>query len=354
MKRQSQSRKLETARRATAGNARGFALAGWFLRWRRKFSDRLSPWLAGQNPIAKTTVLGFVAGALVTSIYLPITGAWLAELLVRAASERAVDDAQLGVSRQLSLIDFQAPHTQTQLDELSVRLGPSLAPLIAPGSGVVRVNVLAIDGTIIYSDAHELRGRVLAPSEKPLLAKALGGNAASELSSLSTLENEDLRARYSSVIEVYVPIRLDGQVVGAYELYQDSGIVRWIFPLAWVTLAITFAVLANLATRVLPRSRPHLGGPNGRRELHASGSQSQGFGSRLTPRELEVLRSMATSHSYQEIAALLMVSQETVRTHAKSILHKLGQRDRTQAVLTALRTGLLDLEVNEDEADKIP
>jgi DNA-binding NarL/FixJ family response regulator len=39
---------------------------------------------------------------------------------------------------------------------------------------------------------------------------------------------------------------------------------------------------------------------------------------------------MATSHSYREIARELVVSEETVRTHAKSVLGKLGQHDRTE------------------------
>jgi DNA-binding NarL/FixJ family response regulator len=63
----------------------------------------------------------------------------------------------------------------------------------------------------------------------------------------------------------------------------------------------------------------------------------------LSPRELEVLRLMATSHTYREIASQLVVGEETVRSHVKSILHKLGQPDRTQAVVAAVKAGLLQL-----------
>ncbi len=63
----------------------------------------------------------------------------------------------------------------------------------------------------------------------------------------------------------------------------------------------------------------------------------------LSPRELEVLRLMATSHTYKEMAGQLIVSEETVRSHVKSILHKLGQPDRTRAVVSAVKAGLLDL-----------
>lgn len=64
---------------------------------------------------------------------------------------------------------------------------------------------------------------------------------------------------------------------------------------------------------------------------------------RLTPREEEVLRLMATPSTYREIAEQLYVSEETVRSHAKRILSKLDQPNRAQAVLAAVRVGLLEL-----------
>ena len=52
---------------------------------------------------------------------------------------------------------------------------------------------------------------------------------------------------------------------------------------------------------------------------------------------------MAANHTYREIAAELVLSEGTVRTHAKNILRKLQQPDRAQAVIAAMRTGLLQL-----------
>ena len=63
----------------------------------------------------------------------------------------------------------------------------------------------------------------------------------------------------------------------------------------------------------------------------------------LTPREQEVLHWMATPNTYREIASQLYVSEETIRSHAKRILSKLQQPNRAQAVLAAMRMGLLDL-----------
>ncbi len=63
----------------------------------------------------------------------------------------------------------------------------------------------------------------------------------------------------------------------------------------------------------------------------------------LTPRELEVLEWMASPNTYRQIAKQLSVSEETVRSHAKNILEKLGQPNRSQAVLFAIKQGYIKL-----------
>jgi DNA-binding NarL/FixJ family response regulator len=92
------------------------------------------------------------------------------------------------------------------------------------------------------------------------------------------------------------------------------------------------ALLAPSVTRRLIAEFSRLGAPRApsRRRLE-----------QLTERETEVLALVATGRSNAEIAAQLVVAEQTVKTHVGRILAKLGVRDRTQAVVFAYETGLV-------------
>ncbi|PIY44256.1 MAG: DNA-binding response regulator, partial [Armatimonadetes bacterium CG_4_10_14_3_um_filter_59_10] len=64
----------------------------------------------------------------------------------------------------------------------------------------------------------------------------------------------------------------------------------------------------------------------------------------LSPRQTEVLRLIAEGKSNKEIADALFIAEGTVKTHVNAILTKLDAADRTQAVMIALKRGLVRLD----------
>lgn len=96
----------------------------------------------------------------------------------------------------------------------------------------------------------------------------------------------------------------------------------------------TSVVAPRVLRRMLDLFAPHL--PTG-------GAAAPGPDPRLgalTPRELDVLRLIAVGASNAEIAAELVVSETTVKTHVGNVFAKLGARDRVQAVIIAYECGL--------------
>ena len=63
----------------------------------------------------------------------------------------------------------------------------------------------------------------------------------------------------------------------------------------------------------------------------------------LTPRELDVLRLVAGGNANKEVGARLSLTEETVKSHVRSILAKLKANDRTHAVAIGVRRGIIDL-----------
>jgi DNA-binding NarL/FixJ family response regulator len=92
------------------------------------------------------------------------------------------------------------------------------------------------------------------------------------------------------------------------------------------------ALLSPSVTRRLIAEFARMGAPRGpsRKKLQD-----------LTERETEVLALVARGLSNAEIAGRLVLAEQTVKTHVSRILMKLGLRDRTQAVVLAYETGLV-------------
>ncbi len=73
------------------------------------------------------------------------------------------------------------------------------------------------------------------------------------------------------------------------------------------------------------------------------GKGVESFVSPLTPREIEILNYMARGYFNKQIAVSLNISEQTIKNHVTSILRKLDANARTQAVVTAIKRGLITL-----------
>jgi DNA-binding NarL/FixJ family response regulator len=129
---------------------------------------------------------------------------------------------------------------------------------------------------------------------------------------------------------------LDDYVFGALRA-GASGFVLKDAPAAELVHAVRVvaagdALLAPSITRRLIADYTARGRPD-RRSATALGE--------LTPRETDVLRLIAHGQSNQEIAATLVLAEQTVKTHVSRVLTKLGLRDRAQAVVFAYESGLV-------------
>jgi DNA-binding CsgD family transcriptional regulator len=132
-----------------------------------------------------------------------------------------------------------------------------------------------------------------------------------------------MEAAWSRLVEA-------GCVAGPYELAMPAS----------ARLEITYYALADVLPGVHLAAFAPAGWPEREliRSLELPGLVET---STLTPRELEVLELAAEGHGARRIAAELVVSPSTVRTHFEHIYAKLGVRDRAAAVAKAMRLGFI-------------
>jgi DNA-binding CsgD family transcriptional regulator len=258
---------------------------------------------------------------------------YLSGILLNQVTARAIDHVEVGVEPNLSPLDFQPPYTTDKLNDIDARVDVILARARQDGSGILRVNLFARDGTVLYSDLASLRGRMISPLTDGLVRGALAGLPGAALVSLDSPETDDLLADYGNAFQACAPVVINGEVLGVYELFQDPAPINGLRPPLWGTaaaLAAAFFVLLRLAPTLLlrPRTAP---APNPRRLVESN----------LTRREIQVLDLLAQGCTYRSIGDRLVISEETVRTHVKSILHKFGEPNRAGAVAAAKRAGLL-------------
>jgi diguanylate cyclase (GGDEF)-like protein/PAS domain S-box-containing protein len=100
-------------------------------------------------------------------------------------------------------------------------INADLERLVAAGK-ILRIKIWAPDGTVVFSDLPALRGRQFAPDAD--LSEVMEGNLSTDFSSATDAENIFERGLAQDFLSIYLPIRSpgDGQVIGAYEVYEDA------------------------------------------------------------------------------------------------------------------------------------
>ena len=93
------------------------------------------------------------------------------------------------------------------------------------------------------------------------------------------------------------------------------------------------------AVRAVAKGKTYIDPSIGRQLLESTASDAA-----LTPREVEVLRHLALGLSNKEIAAALAVGEETIKTHVGNVLAKLQVENRAQAIVQAIKRGLVALD----------
>lgn len=204
---------------------------------------------------------------------------------------------------------------------------------------------------VLLADDHELvrlaLRAVLEEAGMEVVGEAAGGVEAVELTERLRPDVLILDMRMPDMSGVQVCERLlqsapevrivvlssfadDEDVFGALACGAASYIMKDVAPDALVA-----------AIRGVASGQTILDGGVAQRVIEGSRPASPPEGDALSPREREVLALMAEGLTNREIAARLWISGPTVKSHVSHILEKLGQPDRTQAIVFAMSCGLV-------------
>jgi DNA-binding NarL/FixJ family response regulator len=202
--------------------------------------------------------------------------------------------------------------------------------------------------------------RVLAVDDHPLLREGIAALIGSE-------EDMELIAEASNGREAVEQFRRHHPDVTLMDLQMPemSGIdalsaIRGEFPDARIIVLTSYAGDIQISRALRGGARGYLLKDMLRKELletiravhaghkrlsseAAAGIAEHATDDSLTPRETDVLRLIAAGNANKEIAMQLGLTEETVKSHVRNILPKLGANDRTHAVTIALKRGIIDL-----------
>lgn len=177
-------------------------------------------------------VLGAAAAFLVSGSFASGAETRVRDLMVDRAASRVAEQVQGTLMQVVTREDLEPPYFSNKIEALGARLDGVVDPIRQSSVGLLRLNVIAPDGTVLYSDLPALRGRIRVP-ESPLFAEALQGRMGFQLTGLDVLRDSGVTLRDAAALEVFLPVVIGGEVVGVCEVYQEVGGLTAVPPVAW-------------------------------------------------------------------------------------------------------------------------
>ncbi len=207
---------------------------------------------------------------------------------------------------------------------------------------VERIRVICADDHPIVLEG--LRSLLCAAGDIDVVATGSNGHQAIELFQQHRPDVTvlDLRMPAMGGVEAVEAIRRavpDAKVIILTTYRGDEDIYR-----ALQAGAITYILKDTLVDDLVRIVRQVHAGDRPVPEEVAAGLVSRVTQPVLTRREMEVLEFLAKGHRNKEVSFDLGITEETVQVHVKNILAKLAVHDRTEAVMVALKRGIIHLE----------
>jgi len=212
---------------------------------------------------------------------------------------------------------------------------------------IVSITVLLVDDNLLFRGgiAQILR----ADGRFNVVGQAASGEEAVAVAARlkPALILIDLRMPGMNGVEAIRRIRLDSPDVpiGVLTMFETDDYIQSALAAGasgYLAKDSTPADLREAAVELAGGRRDLVAVPKARRS-GADAHRSSPILARLTVREVEVLRALATGASNEVIAASLGISPKTLRNHIRNTYRKLEIHDRAQAVIAALREGLVQV-----------
>jgi PAS domain S-box-containing protein len=199
------------------------------------------PWLPrGLSLLSRFTLTGLSLTVAIGVVLGFALGRQLEASALHQEAENAADQVATVLGPLLQPDDFAAPLSPERYTALDEVIRERILR-----QHIVQIKLWDRARTIVYSEDAASVGEQHPENDE--LAEALNGQIATEINDRPKAENDGESWAAARLMEVYLPVRLNGRIVGAYELYHDLSAVEPVIAetqrFLWLNLALAFGVL---------------------------------------------------------------------------------------------------------------